>query len=67
MSLNSSKAHRLCDAVRAIASASAMLVDLPEVPTGEDLQTLINAATQADQASRELRILEGIIRGTTRN
>ena len=67
MSLNSSKANRLRDAIRAITSASSILVDLPEVPTVEDLQMLINAATQADQASRELRILEGIIRGTTRN
>lgn len=66
MSLNSSKAHRLNDAMRSLSAAASMVADLPEVPTSEDLQTLINAATQAEQASRELRILEGIIRGTTR-
>ena len=66
MSLNSSKANRLNDAIRSISAAASMVADLPEVPTVEDLQTIINAATQADQASRELRILEGIIRGTAR-
>lgn len=59
------KQRLLKESTQELNSALSMLGDVSEPPTEDDIQSIRNAATQAQQAVTSLRILEGIIRGTT--
>jgi hypothetical protein len=53
------------DIRRALKSCSNIVDDLPDDPSKEDIQGIINAANQAAQVVADLRMLEGFIRGTS--
>lgn len=53
----------LGDATMSLASANNIVSDLQRDQSNPDLQSVIAAANQAQQAAIELRILEGYLRG----
>lgn len=66
MSLNSSKTRMLSDALRSLTSATSIAADISECPNVDDLQAVTNAANQARQAAKELDMLAGFIRASSR-
>lgn len=59
------KKRSMKDIRRALKSCSNIVDDLPDDPSKEDIQGIINAANQAAQVVADLRMLEGFIRGTS--